>query len=155
MYFTDCWQYNNTDKDYLSCPCPASPVLSYSISSSSLTPVILLLFTMNILATFTIALTISSYLVLADESFHGSGTFACYGDMSITFDKSGSGGEGEGFLDCQPSWGSPAAPPQVSNYISGLQTSEGPSMVLYFHPYQVRCTEETCCESSFLRLSSF
>merc|ERR1719411_1801907 len=67
---------------------------------------------MNILATFTITLVISSYLVLADESFHGSGTFACYGDMSITFDKSGSGGEGEGFLDCQPSWGSPAAPPQ-------------------------------------------
>jgi len=74
--------------------------------------VILLLFTMNILASLTLALTISSYLVLADESFHGSGTFACYGDMSITFDKSGSGGEGEGFLDCQPSWGSPSAPPQ-------------------------------------------
>merc|ERR1719153_1936322 len=67
---------------------------------------------MNILIHLTIVLAISSYLVLANESFHGSGTFACYGDMSITFDKSSSGGEGEGFLDCQPSWGSAAAPPQ-------------------------------------------
>merc|ERR1711970_1199616 len=71
-----------------------------------------LLFTMNILIHLTIVLTISSYLVLANESFHGSGTFACYGDMSITFDKSSSGGEGEGLVDCQPSWGSAAAPPQ-------------------------------------------
>lgn len=31
----------------------------------------------------------------------------CYGDMSITIRE-----DGEGFLLCQPAWGSPAAPPQ-------------------------------------------
>ena len=44
----------------------------------------------------------------ADESYHGMGSMMCYGDMSVTL----GGNEGEGFLDCQPAWGSPAAPPQ-------------------------------------------
>merc|ERR1712228_835189 len=57
---------------------------------------------------------IFSCAAMANESFSGQGTMACYGMMSITFDKSESAdlGEGEGFLDCQPSWGSPSAPPQ-------------------------------------------
>merc|ERR1719507_1813852 len=67
---------------------------------------------MNILTNLSIVLSISSCLVLANESFSGSGSFACYGEMSITFDKSSSAGEGEGFLDCKPAWGSPSAPPQ-------------------------------------------
>eukprot|EP00091_Calanus_sinicus_P001708 TRINITY_DN1172_c0_g1_i2.p2 TRINITY_DN1172_c0_g1~~TRINITY_DN1172_c0_g1_i2.p2 ORF type:complete len:141 (-),score=43.73 TRINITY_DN1172_c0_g1_i2:31-453(-) len=67
---------------------------------------------MNVLTHLSIILSISSCLVLANESFSGMGSFACYGDMSITFDKSSSAGEGEGFVDCQPSWGSPSAPPQ-------------------------------------------
>merc|ERR1739842_31720 len=49
----------------------------------------------------------SSY-VLGDESYHGMGTMKCYGDMSVTL----GGNDGGGFLDCQPAWGSPAAPPQ-------------------------------------------
>ena len=36
------------------------------------------------------------------------GSMMCYGDMSITL----GGQEDNGFLDCQPAWGSPAAPPQ-------------------------------------------
>ena len=68
---------------------------------------------MNMLINLSIVLSVSSFMVLADESFSGSGTFACYGDMSITFDKANSAGEGEGFLDCKPAWGSAAAPPQV------------------------------------------
>merc|ERR1711874_778599 len=51
---------------------------------------------------------ISSSVLGADESYHGMGSMKCYGDMSITL----GGGEDEGFLDCQPAWGSPAAPPQ-------------------------------------------
>merc|ERR1712037_1029930 len=54
--------------------------------------------------------------VQADESWSGSGTFACYGDMTVTMDKSGSKAEGpidgEGSIDCTPAWGSAAAPPQ-------------------------------------------
>merc|ERR1712127_140370 len=49
-------------------------------------------------------------LAKADESFSGPGTFACYGDMSITFAKGGT--DAEGLLDCQPAWGSASAPPQ-------------------------------------------
>jgi len=53
----------------------------------------------------------------ADESFTGSGTFACYGDMTITFDKAVETVEagpidGAGVIDCVPAWGSAAAPPQ-------------------------------------------
>merc|ERR1712150_172079 len=55
-------------------------------------------------------------VVQADESWSGSGTFACYGDMTVTMDKSGSNAEGpidgEGSIDCIPAWGSAAAPPQ-------------------------------------------
>merc|ERR1711915_1042365 len=47
--------------------------------------------------------------VLGDESFSGNGEMKCYGDMSITLDK---WDEGDGFLNCKPAWGSPAAPPQ-------------------------------------------
>ena len=43
-----------------------------------------------------------------EESFSGMGFMRCYGDMSITMRI-----DGEGFLDCKPAWGSPAAPPQV------------------------------------------
>merc|ERR1719304_125294 len=42
-----------------------------------------------------------------EESFSGMGFMRCYGDMSITMRI-----DGEGFLDCKPAWGSPAAPPQ-------------------------------------------
>ena len=49
-------------------------------------------------------------LVAANESFHGAGSMMCYGDMSVTFSRAA--GDGEGFLDCQPAWGSAAAPPQ-------------------------------------------
>merc|ERR1712123_93260 len=73
---------------------------------------LLLASTMNMLINLSIVLSVSSFMVLADESFSGSGTFACYGDMSITFDKANSAGEGEGFLDCKPAWGSAADPPQ-------------------------------------------
>merc|ERR1712189_31409 len=48
--------------------------------------------------------------VYANESFSGSGSMKCYGDISISFDRSA--GEGEGFLDCRPAWGAPSAPPQ-------------------------------------------
>jgi len=55
-------------------------------------------------------------LVQADESWSGSGTFACYGDMTVTMDKinSKTNGpiDGEGSIDCTPAWGSAAAPPQ-------------------------------------------
>merc|ERR1719367_1081329 len=51
---------------------------------------------------------ISTSVLGADESYHGMGSMKCYGDMSITL----GGGEDEGFLDCQPAWGSAAAPPQ-------------------------------------------
>merc|ERR1712071_283283 len=44
-------------------------------------------------------------LAKADESFSGPGTFACYGDMSITFAKGGT--DAEGLLDCQPPGGLP------------------------------------------------
>ena len=47
-------------------------------------------------------------LSLAAETYSGNGSMKCYGDMSITIRI-----DGEGFLDCQPAWGSPAAPPQV------------------------------------------
>merc|ERR1711988_187748 len=62
---------------------------------------------MNTITTlFSLACISSS--VLGDESFHGMGSMKCYGDMSITL----GGQEDNGFLDCQPAWGSPAAPPQ-------------------------------------------
>ena len=47
-------------------------------------------------------------LLSGDESYHGMGSMKCYGDMSITL----GGNEDEGFLNCQPAWGSAAAPPQ-------------------------------------------
>merc|ERR1711862_996449 len=46
-------------------------------------------------------------LAYAGETFSGSGFMRCYGDMSISLRI-----DGEGLLDCQPAWGSPAAPPQ-------------------------------------------
>merc|ERR1711910_246588 len=55
-------------------------------------------------------LSIWSCIVLGNESFHGMGTLACYGDMSITFDRASS--SGEGLVNCRPSWGSASAPPQ-------------------------------------------
>merc|ERR1711978_444920 len=62
---------------------------------------------MNTITTlFSLACISSS--VLGVESFHGMGSMKCYGDMSITLGSQ----DGEGFLDCQPAWGSPAAPPQ-------------------------------------------
>ena len=51
-------------------------------------------------------------LVHANETYQGMGSMKCYGDMSITIRI-----DGEGFLDCQPAWGSPAAPPQVHHWI--------------------------------------
>ena len=67
-------------------------------------------------------------LSLANESFSGMGSMKCYGDMSITIRIDGEGlihkdlirykykdSFMEGFLDCQPAWGSPAAPPQVNS----------------------------------------
>merc|ERR1719356_1898721 len=53
-------------------------------------------------------LLVSVAAVLADEDFHGSGFMRCYGDMSISMFKD----DVEGMVDCQPSWGSPSAPPQ-------------------------------------------
>ena len=41
------------------------------------------------------------------------GTMACYGDMTVTLGSN----DGEGFVDCQPAWGSAAAPPQVSSVL--------------------------------------
>merc|ERR1719339_427822 len=64
---------------------------------------------MNSFSYISIMLSLSTCLVQGNESFQGSGSMACYGDMSITFSKSG---EDVGFLDCQPAWGSAAAPPQ-------------------------------------------
>merc|ERR1712051_702031 len=57
-----------------------------------------------------VALLASLAVDQADESWSGSGTFACYGDMTVTMDKSGSNAEGP--IDCIPAWGSAAAPPQ-------------------------------------------
>jgi len=48
-----------------------------------------------------------SLSLAVEESFSGMGFMRCYGDMSITVRI-----DGEGFLDCKPAWGSPAAPPQ-------------------------------------------
>merc|ERR1712183_67333 len=70
-----------------------------------------LLSNMQIISYISVILSLSSSLVLGNESFQGEGTMACYGDMSITFGKAGSG-EDEGFLDCQPAWGTASAPPQ-------------------------------------------
>ena len=52
-------------------------------------------------------------LAYAGETFSGSGFMRCYGDMSISLRI-----DGEGLLDCQPAWGSPAAPPQVGFYMN-------------------------------------
>lgn len=58
---------------------------------------------------FAALLLLSIVGVFADEDFHGNGNMKCYGDMSISlYNKD----ETEGFLDCQPAWGSPSAPPQ-------------------------------------------
>merc|ERR1719219_353984 len=62
----------------------------------------------SIITLFFSLATVSSSVLGADESYHGMGSMMCYGDMSVTL----GGNEGEGFLDCQPAWGSPAAPPQ-------------------------------------------
>merc|ERR1739845_237529 len=63
-----------------------------------------------------VGLLASLAVVQADESWSGSGTVACYGDMTVTMDKTGSNAEGpidgEGSIDCIPAWGSAAAPPQ-------------------------------------------
>merc|ERR1712179_762351 len=48
--------------------------------------------------------------ILGNENFSGTGTFACYGDMTVTVGKDGY--DDIGYLDCQPSWGSAAAPQQ-------------------------------------------
>merc|ERR1719222_1872642 len=50
--------------------------------------------------------------VFGDEEFHGEGTFKCYGDLSIDLYEKFSRDRVDGFLDCQPAWGSPSAPPQ-------------------------------------------
>merc|ERR1719228_843408 len=57
--------------------------------------------------TFLIFLIVTFAFTQADESWSGSGSMACYGDMTITMK-----GDGEGLLDCTPAWGSPSAPPQ-------------------------------------------
>ena len=44
------------------------------------------------------------------ESYHGVGSMVCYGDMSISIRSQ----DDQGFLICQPAWGSAAAPPQVT-----------------------------------------
>merc|ERR1712179_882435 len=47
-------------------------------------------------------------VVSCDENFSGEGELACYGDQEILLDKV----TGTGMINCQPSWGSAAAPPQ-------------------------------------------
>ena len=42
----------------------------------------------------------------------GEGELACYGDQEILLDKVTGTGTGTGMINCQPSWGSAAAPPQ-------------------------------------------
>merc|ERR1712241_1325402 len=65
-------------------------------------------FKMNSIISLLFSLACVSSSVLGDESYHGMGSMKCYGDMSITL----GGNEDEGFLNCQPAWGSAAAPPQ-------------------------------------------
>ena len=60
---------------------------------------------------FKISFLTETILAGADESYHGMGSMKCYGDMSVTLGSE----DGQGFLDCQPAWGSAAAPPQVSS----------------------------------------
>ena len=57
-----------------------------------------------------------SLSLAADETYQGMGSMKCYGDMSLTIRN-----DGEGFLDCQPAWGSPAAPPQVGFKINSSE----------------------------------
>merc|ERR1711894_451887 len=61
---------------------------------------------------FAVILLFCAIGVFGDEEFHGEGTFKCYGDLSIDLYEEYSRDRVDGFLDCQPAWGSPSAPPQ-------------------------------------------